>query len=164
MSMISTATTSPEGRRAVSRSPRPAAAPIVVTAQPSSPTGVTIGSAGRSSAAALIGVLRTADAVDAAVSGGCERSGVIVTANRPMSSRLIAAVVAIRTRPLVVVGSCSGGPSSEGCRHGRSCGGRGARSTSAQRSDTAPGAGVATGGRLAGGQGYDAARAPARDR
>ena len=45
------------------------------------------------------------------------------------------AVVTMRTRPPVVVGSCSGGPSSDGWRHGRSCGGSGARSTGPQRSD-----------------------------
>ena len=91
-----------------------------MTAQPSSPSGVTIGSGGLVQGRRVPGPVRSPEIVDATASGDAERSGVIEMARTPTSSRPSVAVVTIRTLPPVVVGSCSGGPSSDGCRHERS--------------------------------------------
>ena len=108
---METCTTSPLASCTWTRWPRaPTSAAAVVTPHPSSPIGVTIGR--RSVVDA--GAARSPSAVELAAMGDADRRGVIVIASAPTRRRPRVAVEAIRTRPLRVVGSCAGGPSSDG--------------------------------------------------
>ena len=97
-----------------------------MTAQPSSPIGVTTGSAvGVTAAEARLetitgGLAAASLTVELAAIGAGERSGVIAMASRPIRTRLTVALVTISTRPVVEVGSWGGGPSSDGWRQARS--------------------------------------------
>ena len=123
--MTSICTSAPDSRRACIQPVSPATASHVVTAQPSSPIGVTTGSA--VGVTADDGELETSTAGLAAASLtvelaaiGSASSGVMAMASSPIRSRLTAALVAISTQPVVDVGSWGGGPSSDGWRHPRS--------------------------------------------
>ena len=109
--MTSICTSAPDGRRACIQPVSPPTASHVVTAQPSSPTGVTTGSAVGVTAAdgeldtSTAGVAAASLTVELAAIGSGERSGVMAMARSPTRSRLTAALVAISTRPVVDVGS-----------------------------------------------------------
>ena len=95
--MTSICTSAPDGRRACIQPVSPATASHVVTAQPSSPIGVTTGS--EVGVAAVDGELETSTAglaaasltVELAAIGSGERSGVMAMASSPIRSRLTAA-------------------------------------------------------------------------
>ena len=118
--MTSICTSAPDGRRAFIQPVSPSTASHVVTAQPSSPIGVTTGSAvGVTAVEATLetitaGVAASTRTVELAAIGSGERSGVIAMARTPIRTRLTAALVTISTRPVVEVGSSGGGPSSDG--------------------------------------------------